>query len=77
METNSIDKPFLKEKNMKYGKPNTKKINQPAHKAHTEITNIILKTAEPITPLIPMSSFAKNTPIMTVASSGAEDPIKL
>lgn len=35
---------------------------------------MILNTAEPITPLTPMSSFAKNTPIMTVPSSGAELP---
>ena len=46
----------------------------PAHSAHTEITNMMLNTAEPITPLIPMSSLAKNTPITTVASSGAEEP---
>lgn len=29
---------------------------------------------DPITPLTPISSLAKNTPMMTVASSGAEDP---
>lgn len=40
----------------------------------TDITNIILKTADPITPLTPISSFAKKTPITTVANSGAEDP---
>lgn len=34
----------------------------------------MLKTAEPITPLTPISSFAKNTPITTVANSGAELP---
>lgn len=39
-----------------------------------DITNIMLKTAEPITPDIPISSLAKNTPITTVASSGADDP---
>lgn len=39
------------------------------------MTNIILKTAEPITPLTPISSFAKNTPIITVPSSGAELPV--
>ena len=65
----------------------------------TLITNIILKTADPITPLMPISSydlqefkyifkislliwietkdtFAINTPITAVASSGAEDPAK-
>lgn len=40
----------------------------------TDITNIILKTADPITPLTPMSSLAKNTPMTTVANSGAEEP---
>jgi len=34
----------------------------------------MLKTADPMTPLMPMSSLAKNTPITTVASSGAELP---
>lgn len=38
------------------------------------MTNIILNTAEPMTPLTPISSFAKNTPIITVPSSGAELP---
>lgn len=33
-----------------------------------------MKTADPITPLTPMSSFAKNTPMTTVANSGAEEP---
>lgn len=27
-----------------------------------------------MTPLTPISSFAKNTPMITVASSGAEEP---
>uniref|UniRef100_A0A182Q322 Uncharacterized protein n=1 Tax=Anopheles farauti TaxID=69004 RepID=A0A182Q322_9DIPT len=35
---------------------------------------MMLNTADPITPLMPMSSFAKNTPMMTVANSGAELP---
>jgi hypothetical protein len=35
---------------------------------------MILKTADPITPDTPISSFAKNTPIITVASSGADEP---
>lgn len=38
------------------------------------MTNIILKTADPITPLTPISSLAKKTPITTVANSGAELP---
>lgn len=29
---------------------------------------------DPITPLTPMSSCAKNTPMITVASSGADEP---
>ena len=33
-----------------------------------------LNTADPITPETPISSFAKNTPIITVANSGAEEP---
>ncbi len=40
----------------------------------TEMTNMMLKTAEPMTPDTPMSSLAKNTPMTTVASSGADDP---
>lgn len=35
---------------------------------------MILKTADPMTPLTPISSLAKNTPIMTVPNSGAEEP---
>ena len=38
------------------------------------MTKRMLKTAEPITPEIPMSSRARNTLMMTVASSGADDP---
>lgn len=34
----------------------------------------MLNTADPMTPLTPMSSFAKNTPIITVPSSGADEP---
>uniref|UniRef100_A0A1A9UI35 Uncharacterized protein n=1 Tax=Glossina austeni TaxID=7395 RepID=A0A1A9UI35_GLOAU len=46
----------------------------PEQRAQTDITNIMLKTAEPITPLMPISSLAKKTPITTVANSGAELP---
>ena len=35
---------------------------------------MMLNTADPITPERPISSLAKKTPIMTVASSGAEEP---
>lgn len=38
------------------------------------MTNMILKTADPMTPLTPMSSLAKKTPMTTVANSGAELP---
>lgn len=38
------------------------------------MTNIMLNTADPMTPLTPISSLAKNTPIITVPSSGAELP---
>lgn len=38
------------------------------------MTNMMLNTAEPMTPDTPMSSLAKNTPMTTVASSGAEEP---
>jgi hypothetical protein len=43
-------------------------------KPQTAMTNIILKTADPMTPLTPISSLAKKTPITTVANSGAELP---
>lgn len=33
-----------------------------------------VKLPDPMTPLTPMSSLAKNTPIITVASSGALEP---
>jgi hypothetical protein len=45
-----------------------------ADKAHTPITRVMLKTADPTTPLTPISSLATNTPMTDVASSGAEDP---
>jgi len=38
------------------------------------MTNMMLKTADPMTPLTPISSLAKKTPMTTVASSGAELP---
>lgn len=38
------------------------------------MTNMMLNTADPITPLTPMSSLAKKTPMITVPSSGAELP---
>lgn len=43
-------------------------------KPQTAMTNIILKTADPMTPLTPISSLARNTPMTTVANSGAELP---
>jgi len=43
-------------------------------KPQTAMTNMILKTADPMTPLTPISSLARNTPITTVANSGAELP---
>lgn len=39
-----------------------------------DITNSKLKTADPITRLTLISSIAKNTPIISVANSGAELP---
>lgn len=38
------------------------------------MTNMILNTAEPMTPLMPISSSATKTPMTTVANSGAEEP---
>lgn len=35
---------------------------------------VILYSPDPITPETPISSLAKNTPMITVASSGADEP---
>jgi len=43
-------------------------------KPQIAMTNMILKTADPMTPLTPISSLARNTPMTTVANSGAELP---
>ena len=40
----------------------------------TPMTRVMLKTADPMTPLTPMSSLATKTPMMAVANSGPEDP---
>ena len=45
-----------------------------AARAQTAITRVMLKMAEPMTPLMPMSSLATNTPITAVANSGPEEP---
>ena len=45
-----------------------------ATKAQAPMTSMMLKTAEPMTPLIPISSFDTKTPITVVANSGPDEP---
>ena len=45
-----------------------------AESAQTAMTRVMLNTADPTTPLTPISSLATKTPITEVANSGADDP---